>query len=101
MKYFYFLLTIFSLSLALLSPTAIAMSESFAGNQMMPTLAPMLKKVLPSVVNISTKGTAATAQHPLMNDPFPRNFFPQQRRRTQGLGSGVIIDAKKGYIITN
>lgn len=100
MKYFYFLLTIFSLSLALLSPSSLAMSNSFAGNQMMPTLAPMLKKVLPSVVNISTKGTAA-AQHPLMNDPFPRNFSPQQRRRTQGLGSGVIIDAKKGYIITN
>jgi hypothetical protein len=50
MKDVYFLLTIVSLSLALLCPTAIAMSESFAGNQMMPTLAPMLKKVLPSVV---------------------------------------------------
>lgn len=105
MKYFSLFIYTLSLSLVLLSPSASATNNgfNFASNQPIPTLAPMLKKVLPSVVNISTKGTAATAQHPLMNDPFFRNFAPQQqqRRQTQGLGSGVIIDAKKGYIITN
>jgi len=39
----------------------------------------------------------------MMNDPFFRQFAPQmpQERQTQGIGSGVIVDAKKGYIITN
>jgi len=64
----------------------------------------MLEKVLPGVVNIATSGTVAVNQNPLYNDPFFRHFFgtiPQQKRRTQSIGSGVIVDADKGYIITN
>lgn len=73
--------------------------------QPLPTLAPMLEQVTPSVVNISTAGTVVV-QSPLMDDPFFRRFFqipdnqPRERKRT-GLGSGVIIDAGSGYIITN
>jgi len=76
---------------------------SFANGQAIPTLAPMLKKVLPSVVNISTKGSINTNQNTLRNSPFFQQYAPRppQRKQTQGLGSGVIIDAKKGYIITN
>ncbi len=70
----------------------------------LPTLAPMLEKVTPSVVNIATSGTVIQ-QSPLFNDPFFRRFFdiPEQRRERKrtGLGSGVILDAKEGYIITN
>ena len=70
----------------------------------LPTLAPMLEKVTPSVVNIATSGTVVQ-QSPLFNDPFFRRFFdiPQQRRERKrtGLGSGVILDAKQGYIVTN
>jgi serine protease Do/serine protease DegQ len=70
-----------------------------------PTLAPMLKRVTPGVVNISTKSRVQINQNPLFNDPFFRRFFdipdmPQERER-QALGSGVIVDAKQGYILTN
>ncbi len=70
-----------------------------------PTLAPMLKKVTPAVVNISTKSHVKIQQNPLFNDPFFRRFFdeptmPQQQER-QALGSGVIVNADKGYILTN
>ena len=70
----------------------------------LPTLAPMLEKTTPSVVNIGTY-TNVEVRNPLMEDPFFRRFFsmPNQRkyRRTQSAGSGVIVDSKQGYIVTN
>jgi len=72
--------------------------------QTLPSLAPMLEKITPAVVNISTK-TRSRVESPLLSDPFFRHFFniPEQseRRIEQSLGSGVIIDAQKGYVITN
>jgi Do/DeqQ family serine protease len=73
--------------------------------QALPSLAPMLKKATPAVVNISTKTKIEIAEHPLLRDPFFRRFFeipnmPHQRE-TSSLGSGVIVDARQGYIITN
>lgn len=71
-----------------------------------PTLAPMLKKSMPAVVNIATSSTVKV-QNPLLDDPFFREFFfrgqkPQPReRKTQSIGSGVIVDAQKGYVLTN
>lgn len=71
----------------------------------LPTLSPMLKRTMPAVVNIATSGRIKIRQSPLFNDPFFRRFFdiPDQprERKTSSLGSGVIIDAKKGYILTN
>ncbi len=98
-----------SLSFTLMAHNVLAMSDSpdtsypTPNKQSVPTLAPMLKTVLPSIVNISTQGMIAVQQSPLMNDPFFRQFAPQipQERPTQGIGSGVIVDAKKGYIMTN
>ena len=75
-----------------------------ANGQELPSLAPMLEQVTPAVVNIATKGHVQREDNPLMQDPFFRRFFniPEQRERpTQSLGSGVIVDAKNGYIITN
>ncbi len=73
--------------------------------QPLPTLAPMLQRVTPGVVNISTRGTVQVQQNPLLNDPLFRRFFGQpnqpQERQVQGLGSGVIVDADNGYILTN
>jgi Do/DeqQ family serine protease len=71
-----------------------------------PSLAPMLKTVLPAVVNVSTKSQVAIQQNPLFNDPFFRRFFnvpnmPPQEEERQSLGSGVIVDAGKGYVLTN
>lgn len=69
-----------------------------------PSLAPMVKPVLPTVVNISVTGEVQV-RNPLMDDPFFRHFFgvPEQRqeREFQSVGSGVIVDAGKGYVITN
>ncbi|MFC1684580.1 DegQ family serine endoprotease [Pseudomonadota bacterium] len=75
-----------------------------AGGQELPTLAPMLKQVTPGVVNIATQGRVVT-RSPLLDDPFFQRFFdiPElfRERRTQGLGSGVIVDSDEGYILTN
>lgn len=74
-----------------------------------PSLAPMVKRVSPAVVNIATRGTIKEqgSRNPLLDDPFFRRFFdvpPDQgprERKFQSAGSGVIVDAKNGYIITN
>ena len=68
----------------------------------------MLKKVNPAVVNISTL-TTKKVNNPMFDDPFFRHFFggpnnrqlPPQERKTQSAGSGVIIDAEEGIVITN
>lgn len=69
---------------------------------MLPSLAPMLDEVTPGVVNIATRGRVAI-QNPMLNDPLFRRFFPNlpSQRPTQSLGSGVIVDAAKGYVLTN
>jgi serine protease DegQ len=73
-----------------------------------PGVAGMLQEVTPSVVNISVTGSIQMQQNPLLNDPFFRRFFDMpemqqqpQRRPTQSVGSGVIIDAEQGYVLTN
>src|SRR5271165_4565672 len=87
------------------SPPASPPAESAP----MPSLAPMVKRVSPSVVNIATRGTIKEqpGRNPLLDDPFFRRFFdtpPDARpreRQFKSAGSGVIVDAKNGYIITN
>ena len=73
----------------------------------LPSLAPMLKQVNPAVVNISTYATQET-YNPLLNDPFfrfffdiPENYQQRKQQRQQSAGSGVIVDAKEGVVITN
>jgi len=75
------------------------------GNKL-PTLAPMLKRVTPAVVNIATIGyVQQQRENPLLQDPFFRHFFgvpsQPQAQETHSLGSGVVIDAKNGLILTN
>ena len=78
------------------------------GEAPVPTLAPMIKRVSPAVVNIATRGTIRerTPQNPLLEDPYFKRFFdiPEmgpRERQFQSAGSGVIFDAKNGYIVTN
>jgi len=95
---------------------AAAVTVSFAasaqlpdkvGDTPMPSLAPIIKRTSPAVVNISTKGTIRGSRNPMLDDPFLRRFFDvpqgqgQREQPFQSAGSGVIIDAKNGYIITN
>jgi len=76
-----------------------------AGDKELPSLAPVLENVTPAVVNIATEGRIQLRQNPLFSDPFFRRFFdfPDEpvERKTQSLGSGVIVDAKRGLVLTN
>jgi len=69
----------------------------------LPTFAPILEKVTPAVVNIAVLQRSPEEQNPLMRDPFFRRFFggPGQSEPQIAAGSGVIVDAKNGYVMTN
>ncbi len=81
------------------------MTPPFITGQPVPTLAPIVKRVAPAVVNISTSGHVTIQQNPFFNDPFFQQFFGMQgmpmQQQFQALGSGVIVDARHGYILTN
>jgi S1-C subfamily serine protease len=98
-------IVIVTVSILYASYLGAAIAQSGSGMQGMPTLAPMLERVTPAVVNIATTGRIPAEQNPLFNDPFFRDFFgfPGQplERKTQSLGSGVIVDAERGLILTN
>jgi Do/DeqQ family serine protease len=74
--------------------------------QTLPSLAPMLEKVTPAVVNIATRGQSRRRiEFPVPDDPLFRRFFDtpsiERVQITHSLGSGVIVDAEKGYLLTN
>jgi len=86
--------------------TAQAALPFAVDGQPLPSLAPMLEKVTPVVVNIATRGqTTRRIELPLPNDPIFRRYFDipsiERIQETQSLGSGVIVDAKNGYVLTN
>ncbi|NMP30147.1 Do family serine endopeptidase [Thalassotalea sp. M1531] len=92
-------------SVALSSAPAYANLPLAVDGQVLPSLAPMLEQTTPAVVSISVKGTHEVQQR--VPDAFrfffgnPRRNQGPQERPFQGLGSGVIIDADEGYIVTN
>ncbi len=104
-EYFRFSLLLLMVLSGLLAVAVQAALPQKANGKELPSLAPMVEKVTPAVVNISTEGTVQMRQNPLFNDPFFRRFFniPEQpqERKTQSLGSGVIVDAERGLILTS
>jgi len=96
---------------ATLAPAVAAHAEMpppamLKNSQGMPSLAPMIKKITPAVVNISTRGVIKRRiQGPFMSPLFQQFFgVPQNQTMEQpfeSLGSGIIVNAKKGYILTN
>ncbi len=103
-----FLLSVLAVSLGLTfasAPMATAALPMAVQGQPLPSLAPMLEKVLPAVVGVQVSGT----QPPSTDVPPEFKFFfgqqdPEPNQGAQpfeGLGSGVIIDAAKGYVLTN
>ncbi len=68
-----------------------------------PTLAPLLQEITPAVVNIAVSSGSPEEDNPLLQDPFFRRFFGLQERPEPRMsaGSGVIIDATMGYVLTN
>lgn len=88
------------LSLSAPSQVAAAIPSQIPGQGALPSLAPMLEKVLPAVVSVQVEGTATQSQKvPEELKKFFGEALPAQP--FEGLGSGVIIDAAKGYVLTN
>ncbi|MGM8755091.1 serine endoprotease DegQ [Enterobacter chuandaensis] len=91
------------LSLSASFPVGAALPSQVPGQSAIPSLAPMLEKVLPAVVSVQVEGTAVQSQR--VPDELKKYFGDespnQQAQPFEGLGSGVIIDAAKGYILTN
>ena len=92
------------LSLATIPLPIQAALPAMVDGQALPTLAPMLEQATPAVVNIATE-SRVRLRNPLLDDPFFRHFFNipnrPRERQTQSVGSGVVVDAPRGYIITN
>jgi len=83
--------------------SGLALAQANAPRQL-PTLAPMIETVAPAVVNIAvTTSIRSEAQTP--QDELLRRFFdfegPPGDREVEGAGSGVIVDAANGYVLTN
>ena len=70
-----------------------------------PSLAPLLRRITPSVVSIAIKGRIGEDQNPLLKDPAVRRFLnlPKGSKSIEfsGAGSGVVLDAKNGLVVTN
>ncbi|MCU5771570.1 serine endoprotease DegP [Erwiniaceae bacterium BAC15a-03b] len=121
-----------SLGMALNPAVTQAAETASSSTQQLPSLAPMLEKVMPSVVSINVEGST-TVRTPRMpqqfqqffgdNSPFCQDGSPfqsspmcqgggqggqdgqdggnTQQEKFRALGSGVVIDAAKGYVVTN
>ncbi len=91
------------LSLSASVPVFAALPSQVPGQAAIPSLAPMLEKVLPAVVSVQVEGTAVQSQRvpEELKKYFGDESPDQQAQPFEGLGSGVIIDAAKGYILTN
>ncbi|MBL8246554.1 MAG: Do family serine endopeptidase, partial [Rhodanobacteraceae bacterium] len=90
-------------AVAFAAPAFAALPAEVDG-QPLPTLAPMLERTTLAVVNVSSK-TRVQVRNPFFDDPFFRRFFDMpdvpQERVQQSLGSGVIVDATRGLVLTN
>ncbi len=96
------------LSRAALPALALALAAGAAGaapapKTPHPTLAPVLKEVTPAVVNIAVLSRSPLESNPLYQDPFFRRFFnlPDKPKPQVSAGSGVIVDAARGHVLTN
>lgn len=94
--------TLLVLALTALQPAAAQIPDLKTGGSV-PTLAPLVRQVTPAVVNISVHGRVRE-DNPLYRDPLFREFFdvPRQiEKQVNATGSGVIVDAQRGYVLTN
>ena len=93
------------LGLSSLTMSTNAAIPDMVSGQAVPSLAPVIKRTSPAVVNIQTKGSVEAQANPFAGDPLFEQFFGRrqqpQQRETRSAGSGVIIDAGKGIILTN
>lgn len=105
LKPYLFALTMLGASAGMLLPAHAALPFFSDDKEAVPSLAPMLEEATPAVVSISVVGSNEVRRR--VPDVFRYFFGPNvpneqvEERPFQGLGSGVIIDAKEGYIVTN
>ena len=86
------------------APIAAVAPPASAEARGLPTLAPMLRQVMPAVVSITVQAREPAEDNPLYKDPYYRRFFENQapaERQILAAGSGVIIDADRGLVVTN
>jgi len=94
--------SLFCISVGLYPGAANATLPTQVSGQQLPSLAPMLEQVTPGVVSIAVEGTQVQKRRiPEMFKPFVGRGEQTREQPFKGLGSGVIIDAKEGYILTN
>ena len=92
---------LFLVILGVATPAAPTLPD-FAGGQIY-SVAPLLRQVTPAVVNIAARGRVRE-KNPLAQDSFFQRFFdlPEQTvHEVEATGSGVIVDAREGYVLTN
>ena len=92
------------LSLSAPFPATASLPAQIPGQPALPSLAPMLEKVLPAVVSVQVEGTAVAPEQKIpeeLKKYFGDELPDAQAQPFEGLGSGVIIDAAKGYVLTN
>ena len=85
-----------------LPPAPLTRVDSVPLNRL--TLAPLVNRAAPAVVNIAVLQASPYEQNPLLQDPFFRRFFGVPELALQprlSAGSGVIVDAKRGLVLTN
>ena len=94
---------VFAASLMIAGSASAALPFFSNDNEPVTSLAPMLEKTTPGIVTISVEGTQVSRQQvpEMFRRFFGGNGEQVQERPFKGLGSGVIIDADKGYIVTN
>lgn len=100
-KFSYAIFFVISLSVC---NVAMARLPAAIDGQPLPSLADMLERITPSVVNISTEqggGKSTPVKDPVYRHFFGKNVPPAQQGRAVGTGSGIIIDSENGYIVTN
>src|SRR5580700_2901261 len=93
-----------ALTTGIVSPVLAGAPIPLADGAPVQTLAPVVSRITPGVVGISVRGRVRE-DNPLLQDPMFRRFFNLQQqpveRETQATGSGVIVDAAQGYVMTN
>jgi Do/DeqQ family serine protease len=97
----------FAVAWAAAAALALPFAAGAQQDSAQPSFAPVIKRVAPAVVNIAVRGTVAAPRNPFFDDPGFRRFFglppdaAPREREFRSAGSGVIVDAQQGYIVTN
>lgn len=80
---------------------SLAHTTQVIANAKQQDLSTVLKEIMPAVVNITCQVEITTHVNPFAHNPKKQQALPTQPKRFESFGSGVVVDAKNGYILTN